>query len=328
MFEALVEEAPAMTDFQVNLAKMSNNIGVVEKTLGHVQAAERSYREAIEIQRPLAERNPEVTAFQSNLADSFNELGQLEQQGDLAAAADDYRATLDIYTRLVAQHPDVARFQNGVAGAMVNLAVIDQLEGRYAEAALRLKAAGPFHRAALAAGPDDSSYRTYFRNNRSNLVQVELALGHHASAAANILEWARYARDAIDTYDAACSTALCISLAQKDEALSGTDRHRTVMGYASQAIELLEKAINAGFHDAEQIAKNHYLDSLRDHDGFKKLIDSMKEPKPWEDCGVPARNMKDLSRVAGGLRGGAFIAAQTDTAELWDVATLGPRFRL
>jgi len=55
--------------------------------------------------------------------------------------------------------------------------------------------------------------------------------------------------------------------------------------------------------------------------GYKVLDAATLEP-------MPATNMRELSHVAGGLRGGAFIGARADTAELWDVATFRPRLRL
>ena len=50
--------------------------------------------------------------------------------------------------------------------------------------------------------------------------------------------------------------------------------------YADRAMELLHKAVKAGFNDAEQIAED--LAPLRDREDFKKLLESLSKLKPKE----------------------------------------------
>jgi hypothetical protein len=49
--------------------------------------------------------------------------------------------------------------------------------------------------------------------------------------------------------------------------------------YADRAMELLRKAVTAGFKDAARMAKNGDLDALRGRDDFKKLLAELA-PKP------------------------------------------------
>ena len=49
--------------------------------------------------------------------------------------------------------------------------------------------------------------------------------------------------------------------------------------YAARAMELLQKAVKAGYKDAAHMAKDKDLDPLRDRADFKKLLDSLPKPK-------------------------------------------------
>lgn len=42
------------------------------------------------------------------------------------------------------------------------------------------------------------------------------------------------------------------------------------------AIEILKKAIENGFKDINEINNNKAFDSIREHTGFKKIIESLK----------------------------------------------------
>ena len=48
---------------------------------------------------------------------------------------------------------------------------------------------------------------------------------------------------------------------------------------ADSAMQLLKKAVKAGYDDVAFIASDKSLDSLRDRADFKKLLDSLRKPK-------------------------------------------------
>ena len=50
--------------------------------------------------------------------------------------------------------------------------------------------------------------------------------------------------------------------------------------YADRAMEMLQKAVNAGYKDATLMAKNTDLDPLRDRDDFKKLLAELAKENP------------------------------------------------
>jgi predicted Zn-dependent protease len=49
--------------------------------------------------------------------------------------------------------------------------------------------------------------------------------------------------------------------------------------YADRAIELLSKAVNAGYKDAAHMVKDTDLDTLRDREDFKMILESLDKPR-------------------------------------------------
>ena len=50
--------------------------------------------------------------------------------------------------------------------------------------------------------------------------------------------------------------------------------------YADRAMELLQKAVNAGFNNAARMATDPDLDPIRPRTDFKKLVDELAKKSP------------------------------------------------
>ncbi len=50
--------------------------------------------------------------------------------------------------------------------------------------------------------------------------------------------------------------------------------------YADRAMDLLQKAVKAGYNDAAHMAKDTDLDPIRGRDDFKKLIEELAKKSP------------------------------------------------
>jgi hypothetical protein len=48
--------------------------------------------------------------------------------------------------------------------------------------------------------------------------------------------------------------------------------------YADRAVELLARAVKAGYKNAEQLAKDRDLDPIRERADFEKLVDGLAGP--------------------------------------------------
>jgi cytochrome c5 len=73
-------------------------------------------------------------------------------------------------------------------------------------------------------------------------------------------------------YDFACVYAV----ASGNPGAPGADKKQE---YADRAIELLQKAVKAGYKDAAHMAKDTDLDALREREDFKKLMAELEKKK-------------------------------------------------
>jgi eukaryotic-like serine/threonine-protein kinase len=105
---------------------------------------------------------------------------------------------------------------------------------------------------------------------RAGRATVRLRLGQVAEAVAEVDELTRSASGSGDQwYNFACVYAVASgkSAAQRQ-------------AYADRAMDLLRKAVQAGYNDAAHMAKDTDLDPLRGRDDFRKLIEGLAKKSP------------------------------------------------
>ncbi|MGO9922041.1 MAG: protein kinase domain-containing protein, partial [Isosphaeraceae bacterium] len=116
IWEKLVRDHPAKTDYQQGLATIENCRGIMLSDTGHPDQALVSYARALAILARLARENPSVTAFQSRLAASHHNIGNLQHAtGHPDQALASHGKALAIFARLARENPSVAAFQRDLA---------------------------------------------------------------------------------------------------------------------------------------------------------------------------------------------------------------------
>ena len=108
--------------------------------------------------------------------------------------------------------------------------------------------------------------------SRAQAGQVAEAMAEVAEAAAEVAELAKNpSADAHSWYNFACVYAIAsgISADKKQE-------------YSDRAMELLQKAVKAGWSDTAHMAKDTDLDAIRRRDDFEKLIEELAKKSPAE----------------------------------------------
>ena len=99
--QKLADANPNVTQFQSDLARSHNNIGMLFSETGKPAEALAALEKGRAIRQALADANPRVTLFQRDLAISLSGIGQLRQaEGQAAEAAEAYRKALAILERL------------------------------------------------------------------------------------------------------------------------------------------------------------------------------------------------------------------------------------
>jgi tetratricopeptide (TPR) repeat protein len=105
---------------------------------------------------------------------------------------------------------------------------------------------------------------------RAGRASSQVKTGRVAEAVAEAAELTKSSNwDGRQWYDFACIYAIASgrSAEKKSE-------------YADRAMELLQRAVNAGYQDASRVARDQDLDPLRARDDFKKLLAELAKKSP------------------------------------------------
>ena len=113
-----------------------NNLGLAQSRLRRTADAERSFRQALDLQESLVRQNPHDLDLQSNLGGIYNNLGMLlEQLQRNAEAADDYRHAVEHQQIASAHAPQVSRYRAFLSKHYYNYGRVLRRLGRPDEAA-------------------------------------------------------------------------------------------------------------------------------------------------------------------------------------------------
>lgn len=256
-------------------------------TLGnenHLVEAEQLQRQVISVGgRVLGPEHSEVLNMMNGLAVN------LQRDGRYAEAEKLERETLEAERRTLG--PEKPQ----TLDSMNNLGAILQSEGRYAEAEkLQREALAVADRVIGPTHPDTLS----IMSNLSETLQKE---GHYAEeekiqreVLANVQQI--FGAEAPQSLSATEALAICLSHQNRydeakplfAEAVKITTRSKAqgalseawysdacgaaMAGHTEDALDALKRAIDAGYHDADKIAKNEELSSLRGNAQFKELM--------------------------------------------------------
>jgi tetratricopeptide (TPR) repeat protein len=259
IWEKLAAEFPAVPDYRHDLAKSHINLGNLLGGLGQRAAAEEQYRKGLAIFEKLAADFPAVPAYQVGLGGSYGNLGHLMRKGgDPAASLKWFGRAIDCLQAVHEKEPrDVTAKQilrNSHAGRAL---AHDRLQ-KFAEAVKDWER-------AIALSPP--AQQPLFRERRAT---SRLQAGMVAEAVAEVAELTKTPNgNAGQWYNFACVYAVASGKIADKKA-----------EYAGRAMELLQKAVKAGWKDAAHIKKDTDLAPLRGRGDFQKLLADLEKRFP------------------------------------------------
>ena len=284
-YASLVVDFPAVPEYRLDLAASHNSLGLLLAGLGKRPEAEEQYHTALAIQVKLAADFPDIPTYRQELARSHNDLGAVLVDLDKRPEAEkQYRLALAIREKLAADFPTLPAYRQDLAASHNNQGNLLVGLGKRPEAGEQYRNALAIREKLAADFPALPAYRRDLARTRGSLGQLLAELGKRPEAgeqyrralaiqeklAADFPAVPEY-RSAISetSYNVACVCAITSStLADKKQE------------YADRAMEMLQKAVNAGYKDATLMAKNTDLDPLRDRDDFKKLLAELAKENP------------------------------------------------
>ena len=266
------------------------------------------YQAALELQKKLAKQFPDASAYQAGLADTHNSMGLLlAQLGKRDQARLEYVAANATRKKLAERFPAIARYQIDLGGGYCNYGNLLCEVGKSAESLECFNDAVRILQQCVEKDPTDWTAKQYLKNSHCARAQAYDQFRKYSDA---VNEWGL----AIDLSPASEQASLrgkratsrfqagayAEAMAEFDEltkssdwtadqwycfasvyALASDKIANKRKEYAGRAMELLHNAVAAGFDQAASMAKDTNLDSLRDREDFKKLVNSLpKSPAP------------------------------------------------
>jgi eukaryotic-like serine/threonine-protein kinase len=270
----LIAEFPNVPEYPSTHGATLHNLAELLRAPGKLDEARALLEQAIVNQQAALKINPRNAIYRQFLRNHYSTLADiLGKQGVPDAAEDAYRLALALDQELAKAAANVPDYRSQLGATLHNLSSLVRDKKKLTEARQLLERAIGEQQAALLISPQNQTYRQYLRNHYQNLADVLLRQGEHAEAARMGAEMARVRpEDADDSYNAASILALAVPVARKDPKLTEAQRSAAIAAHGDQAIELLRRAIAAGFKDFDFMAKDTDLDSIREHPRYKELI--------------------------------------------------------
>jgi tetratricopeptide (TPR) repeat protein len=298
ILQKLAAQTPAPLGLQLDLARTQNNLGGLLGYLDKWEEARVEFGQARDAFEKLAAQFPAVPGYQQELARAHNNLGiVLSSLGKRDEARLEYEKSRDSFQKLAAQFPAVPRYKIELGRSYLNVGVLILEDAQPAESLPWLDRAVETLAAVREKAPQDAAARQNLRESYGHRARALGLLGRHEDsmkdwqkaadlgpkpetpdfraaraasfaragrvpeAVAEVAELTRAAKSsAEELYGFACVYAVASA--------GATDQKQQ---YAERAMELLRKAVQAGWKNAAYMAKDPDLDPLRARDDFKKL---------------------------------------------------------
>jgi eukaryotic-like serine/threonine-protein kinase len=309
IFEKLAADFPTVPEYRLELAISHINLGLLLTGLGKLPLAEEQYRKGQSILEKLAADFPAVPEYRQDLAKSHNSLGLLlAGLGKRPEAEEQYRKAVSIQEKLAADFPAVPAYQVELGGSCCNYGNLKGEDRKLAESLEWFDKAIRVLKPVHEKEPRDVTAQQYLRNSywmrarafdllqkfaeavkdcdraielsppmerpglRVQRINSRLQAGQVGEAIAEAAELTKSSGwHFAQLYDFACIYAIASGkIADKKQE------------YADRAMEMLQKAVKAGYKDAAHMKKDTDLDPLRGREDFKKLLAELetKAEKP------------------------------------------------
>jgi tetratricopeptide (TPR) repeat protein len=309
----LVKEYPAVVAYQMHLATTQYSLGHLLARLGERDAARAECEAARDLLHNLASAFPAVPDYREELATAHNFLAiVLIGLGKPDEVRAEYEKAIGLLRQLVADFPNIITYQVKLGAIYCNFGHLLRAQGRPADS-LEWYAKGINTLTAVhAKQPRAAGVQSFLRNGHWGRAQAYDRLGQHARALKDWdktfdlsppKQWPQFrAPRALSRLRAGQITAAVAEVAELTTAgasgsglprwsaaawynfacvyavASGREAARQEE-YATRAVELLHRAVKAGWTDARRLANDRDLDPLRQRADFQKLLAGLQAGK-------------------------------------------------
>jgi serine/threonine protein kinase len=283
---------PSDLEEQAALANSYGNMGTVYSRANLLAEALVSLEAALEIYKRLLAANPSVTLFQEESSAFSQSAGEVfRKMGRPAEARAALERARDMHSLLVETHHKVARYRATLGEIHTSLGDLDRATGRPDEAREEYGRALALCEEVMHSNPKNRTFYTWA------LATTLRRLGLLDHAAGRFPEAANETRRAIELFEGvpnmwnlwvfelACCRAMQAGLAGKDG--SGVPA-AAAPAEADKAMDLLHKAVAAGYQNLYDLRTDAGLEPLRQRDDFKKLLAELEAKAKAQTAAPPS----------------------------------------
>jgi tetratricopeptide (TPR) repeat protein len=236
--------------------------------------ARQFFGQAIEHRQRIVKALPSQIRHRMEFVWDHAHLGLLEKRlGRYDEAAKAQSQAVALCGRLVEDFPNRADLEHSLGGVLHNLAEMQKLQGRLADARRNLEEAISHQQAALKLNPRNRQSRRFLSNHYSMLADVLIHQEDHAAAVQAAEKSAAALPDSGDKCTFAASfVGRCVPLAARDASLPEEKRQELARTYAEQAMRLLREGVAKGDHAVAFLRADAGFASLRGRADFQQLL--------------------------------------------------------
>jgi serine/threonine protein kinase/tetratricopeptide (TPR) repeat protein len=250
---ARLEAASALPiDYRSHVAVCHNDLGILLGSAGRLPEAEKEYRQARDLLEKIAAAFPDCSHYRLQWASCTRNLaGILSGPPRLKEKEQVLSQALTRQDQWLSDRPKELLYRGQWAATLADLALTLREQGKLSDAQQLLEKTVPRH-LTLKVIPSQLDVRLQLQNGYVTLARVCVQLGKHKEAAQAAAELHRLSAERWQgLYEAADVLARCISLADKDAALSPTDRKAQMGIYTDRARKVLSQLRQRGKDDPQ-----------------------------------------------------------------------------
>lgn len=271
LVEKLVAVSPPGKNFGTSLAQVYFEAGLVCRAANRNKEALHYHSRARDILESLPEAQRRQLGVQQRLGNTYNSLGLLLWNADRhAESREHFEKALAIRAKLAAENPAVINYKAELFSSSSNLALLLLEQKKSSQAIPHLQRACHTFEELQATGQLAPANRQLLARCYLRLARELRDLGKPAEAVTILVKY----RDleplaGQKLFDLACDFALCA--AAPTSATFDRERCREL------ALQVLQEAVNKGFHNVELLQSHPSLAVVRDHPALARLLQELRD---------------------------------------------------
>lgn len=286
MFEKLAVDFPTVPEYRVKQARSHNNLGALFE-LVETEEAEHQFRKALAIKEKLATDFPTVLEYRVDLGESHHNLGSvLYRLRKPKEAEEEYRQAVTLFKNLADRFPSIPKYRENLARSHNGLGVIlklDKKKEQQKQAEVQFREALAIWKKLSEEFPNAPDYRSALAGSHFNLRNLLNDLGERSEAEEHLHQALAICDKLIDDFrdltEFRQGAGFSLSGFAALYAVGSGQVTNKKKEYADRAMDLLQKAVIAGYKDAEEMAKDPDFEPIRDRADFKLLLETLSKPK-------------------------------------------------